>query len=116
MVSLDDLKDLILYKKPFFLPIEPKNKKYGSAIFLLTPSYKSSILSMNKPYMINKKYFESYYVEKDITRYIQNESVITPFDHGEYIFEYCLDKFVNNRALYNVEYNSNFSNIYFIMY
>lgn len=113
MVSLDDLKDLILYKKPFFLPIEPKNKKYGSAIFLLTPSYKSSILSMNKPYMVNKKYFESYYVEKDITRYIQNESVITPFDHGEYIFEECLDEVVNNKALYSVEKKSNLSNIYF---
>ena len=76
MVSLDDLRELVLYKKPFFLPIEPKNKKYNSAIMLLTPSYQASIMAMTKPYMINHQYFESYYIEKNLTKLIQNESVV----------------------------------------
>lgn len=89
MVSIDDLKDLILYKKPFYLPIDTKNKKYGSAIMLMTPNYKSSMLAMTAPYTVNKRYFESYYIEKNITRYIQNESVIENID-DEYIFEETL--------------------------
>ena len=42
MVSLDDLKNLIIYKKQFYLPINEKNKKKNSLIMLLTPNYKSS--------------------------------------------------------------------------
>ena len=57
MVSLDDLKELVLYKKPFFLPIDPKDKKKGSAIMLLTPNYKSSMFAMTAPYAINRNYF-----------------------------------------------------------
>ena len=91
MVSLDDLKELVLYKKPFFLPIDPKDKRHNSAIILMTPSYQSSIMAMTKPYMINKKYFESYYLEKNITRYIKNESLLPVKDPGEYLLEEKLD-------------------------
>ena len=89
MVSLDDMKDLVLYKRPFFLPIDPKNKKLNSAVMLLTPNAKSSINVMTTPYIINKKYFESYYLEKSVYRYISsnNESVEIPEDSGEYLFE-----------------------------
>ena len=78
MVVLDDLKDLMIYKKQFFLPINLKDKRHGSAIMLLTPNYQSSMLAMTEPYIINRRTFESYYVEKSITRYIkqQNEAVI----------------------------------------
>lgn len=87
MVSLDDLKELLLYKKQFFLPIDPKDKKHGSAIMLLAPSFQSSMLAMTAPYTINRHYFESYYVEKAITRFIQNESVYSTEDPGEYIIQ-----------------------------
>ena len=90
MVSLDDLKELVLYKKPFFLPIDPKNKKQGSAIMLLTPNYKSSMFAMTAPYAVNRRYFESYYFERSITRYIKNESVYETDDPGEYLFEEAL--------------------------
>ena len=90
MVSLDDLKELVLYKKPFFLPIDPKDKKKGSAIMLLTPNYKSSMFAMTAPYAINRRYFESYYFEKAITRYIKNESVFDMDNSDEYIFEQAL--------------------------
>ena len=87
MVSLDDVKDLMLYKRPFFLPVDPKNKKKGSAIMLLSPNYKSSMNMMNAPYIINKRSFESYYIEKSIQRYIKNESVYDMDDPGEYLYE-----------------------------
>ena len=90
MVSLDDLKELVLYKKPFFLPIDPKNKKQGSAIMLLTPNYQSSMFAMTAPYTINRRYFESYYFERTVTRYIKNESVYQTEDPGEYLFEKAL--------------------------
>ena len=89
MVVLDDLKDLMIYKKQFFLPINLKDKRHGSAIMLLTPNYQSSMLAMTEPYIINRRTFESYYVEKSITRYIkqQNEAVINIGDPGQYLFE-----------------------------
>jgi len=90
MVSIDDLKDLMMYKKPFFLPVVEKDKRRGSSIMLLTPNYKSSMLAMTAPYSINRRYFESYYVEKSITRYIVDESVVEMEDLGEYVFEATL--------------------------
>lgn len=93
MVVLDDLKNLVLYKKPFFLPIDENDKRHNSLIMLLTPNYQSSINTMNAPYLINRRYFESYYLEKNIYRYIkqqegtQEASVIMDLhDKGEYLF------------------------------
>ena len=91
MVSLTDLKELTLYKKQFHLPIDYKNKIKGSSIMLLTPNFNSSKLAMTAPYLVNHRYFESYYVEKEIMRFIKNESLINMEDKGEYIFEKALD-------------------------
>ena len=72
MVSLDDLKNLIIYKKQFYLPINEKNKKKNSLIMLLTPNYKSSANMMTLPYTKNLKYFESYYMEKNVFLYTKS--------------------------------------------
>ena len=101
MVSLDDLKDLKLYKKNFFLPIDKKNKKKNSLIMLLTPNYKSSISCMKSPYMINRRYFESYYLEKNVFAYINNESLYYPEDCGEYLFEVA-----RNNPIYDLDKNN----------
>lgn len=91
MVVLDDLKNLVLYKKPFFLPIDENDKKHNSLIMLLTPNYQSSMAAMNAPYIINRRYFESYYLEKNVYRYIKQqdgvgESVLMDsHDPGEYV-------------------------------
>ena len=87
MVSLDDVKDLVLYNRPFFLPIVEKDKTRGSAIMLLTPNYKSSINCMRLPYTINRRYFQSYYIEKSVHRYISNEQVFSIDDNDNYIWE-----------------------------
>ena len=87
MVSLDDLKELVLYKKQFYLPIVHKDKRHGSAIMLMTPSFQSSKMAMTAPYMVNRRYFESYFIEKATERLIHNESVYPAHDYGEYINE-----------------------------
>lgn len=90
MIFLDELKDLTLYKKKFYLPINEKNKKKGSAIFLLTPNYESSKETINLPYIINKRLFECYYLEKNISFLINdiNEATQIPYNEnysrGEY--------------------------------
>lgn len=91
MVVLDDLKDLTLYKKPFFLPIDENDKKHNSLIMLLTPNYQSSINVINAPYLINRRYFESYYLERNIYRYISSKGNMADFKmavptNEEYLF------------------------------
>lgn len=70
MIFLDEIKYNYLYKKKFYLPIDEKDKKHNSLIYLLTPNYLSSINVLNNPLLINKKYFESYYIEKNVMHYI----------------------------------------------
>lgn len=64
---IDDLLDNILYRKKIYLPSDPKNKRKGSAVFLMTPDYASSVKTMNNPFFINNGRYESYYTEKDIS-------------------------------------------------
>lgn len=96
MVSLDDLKELVLYKKPFYLPIDHKDKRHGLAIMLMTPSFQSSKMAMTAPYMVNRRYFESYFIEKATERLIYNESVIPARDYGEYINEEAMTASTRN--------------------
>ena len=96
MVSLDDLKELVLYKKQFYLPIDHKDKRHGSAIMLMTPSFQSSKMAMTEPYMINRHYFESYFIEKATERLIYNESVYPAKDYGEYINEEAMTTATRN--------------------
>ena len=70
------MKNGYLYKKQFYAPFNLKDKKHGSLIFLLTKSLTSSVNLIKNKFMINKKYFESYYVEKDITYYINREGFL----------------------------------------
>ena len=62
-----------LTRTPFYLPINEENKRKNSSIFLLTPNLESSINTMRHPLAINKNLFESYYIEKDIS-FVLNEN------------------------------------------
>ena len=72
MIFLDELKNLTLYKKKIFLPINENNKRKGSVVFLLTPNYESSKKLLNNKNIINK-WFQCYFIEKDISYYINQE-------------------------------------------
>lgn len=77
MIFLDELKDTFLYKRPFFIPINEKDKRRGSAIFLLSPNVDTSIKMMNMPYVVNKNYFTSYYLERDVSFIINEDCSIS---------------------------------------
>ena len=84
MVFLDDLKDLVLYKKPFVLPINEKNIKKGSAIYLISPNLSTSTKVMNAPYLVNKmSIYQSYYLEKNANYYINKEGFLQDVDDAD---------------------------------
>ena len=93
MFFVDELKDFKMYKKKFLYPIDDKNKNYGSAVILLTPNMESSVGIMNND-LFYKKYIKSYYVEKSILYYIQQEN-------GVPVLKKC-DDIVLNEALHNI--------------
>ena len=76
MIFIDEMQNLKIYRRPMFLPYEDKDKKHGSILYLLTPNYVSSTEEMKLPYVINRKYFESYYFEKDITKFLGKSAAL----------------------------------------
>ena len=74
MIFLNELNDLKLYSKQavFF---DRKDKRHGSAIFLLTPNIESSIKVMNSKLLYNfGGYYNSYYIEKDLTIFLSQST------------------------------------------
>jgi len=98
MIFLDELNYMMLYKKKFHLPINEKDKRKGSAIFLLTPNFESSIKIINNPLLVNNRYFESYYIEKSVTYYITSEGYV--IDVSDASFKNVLNE---NRLITNTE-------------
>lgn len=72
MIFIDELNNMKLYKRPFFLPLNNKNKRKGSAAILLTPNYESSRNLMNHKLMTGK-YYNGYYLDKDISLLIKDD-------------------------------------------
>lgn len=93
MIFLDELKDLKIYRKQFILPMEDKNMKNGSVIFLLTPNRLSSLNMMAYPLAVNKnKAFQSYYMEKNVNLIINSGKVSNvkkeAYEEPEYYADY----------------------------
>ena len=106
MIFVDELKNVKLYKRPVRLPINlDGNKKRGSCVFLLTPSIDASINVINNP-MILSRYHRSYYIERDINRYITSEGVIQEepeFKINDYVSEESGYKMKDHSMLINLE-------------
>ena len=101
MITIEEMKNCILYKKPFYAPFNDKDKKKGSLIYLLTNSFNSSLELMNNKFMMNNKYFHSYYVEKDITYYINNEGYLIEADNIPYnVFTESGRQYLNDTSRY----------------
>ena len=75
MILIDKMKDLKIYKTPTFLPTKVDNKKKGCTIYLLTPNYNSSIKLMQHPLFVNKKRYESYFLQRDVAFYINSKNI-----------------------------------------
>ena len=86
MIFSKDVKNLKIYRRKMFLPTledsDSPNKKTKSAIFLLTPYRNSSISLMNHPLMVNMRRYQSYYIERDLTYFI-NSKVLKAEDRME---------------------------------
>lgn len=68
MLHLKDIESNKVYNKKLLLPLT-EDKYSGSLVMLLTPSIESSIRQINNKIFTNK-FFNSYYIEKDISVYI----------------------------------------------
>ena len=99
-VYLEDIKPMILNKTQFFLPINEEDKKKNSAIFLLTPNIESSINTMKHPLTLNRRLFESYYIEKDIS-FIINEAHQLVRSDVVPLYESMVEQYKNSRIYIN---------------
>lgn len=86
MIYIDEIKDLKLYKRKFLLPRNGLDKLKGNVVMLLTPNQESSKNIINHKLMINK-YYKSYWLEKDVSFYINHENTLSHMDHVEYVHE-----------------------------
>ena len=80
--TLDELQDYRVYNKQIYLPVNDDNRKQESAMFLLTPNLTSSLNFVHSIYITGRtsnvftgnNNWESYYMEKDVSYYINNEN------------------------------------------
>jgi hypothetical protein len=75
MIFIDKMKNLRIYKTQLYLPTLPDNKKKNSTIMLLSPNYAASKKLMSHNLFINKLRYSSYYIEKDLSYYINDKSI-----------------------------------------
>lgn len=88
MVYINELNDMKLYARTVLLPRGKKNKMLGGLALLLTPNPESTIKLINNNF-ISKKYYNSYYIEKDVSLYINSEmgNVLERHEIPKYIHE-----------------------------
>ena len=91
MIFLDKTKNLRVYKKPFYLPTVEKDKKKKSAILLLTPNFASSKSLITNPLTINRLRFQSYYLQKDVSYYI-NGKYAKKVEEDDYVREATIEE------------------------
>lgn len=75
MIYIDEVSSMKLLKKKFYLPIDMKDKKHNNYVLLLSPNYDSSVRLLQNPLILNK-YYNSYYIEKDVMYIINHEGYI----------------------------------------
>lgn len=85
MIVIDKMKDFKIYKNQLFLPTISGDKKKNSLIYLLTPNFKSSKELMISPLFINSNRYSSYYIEKDISFYINEKKLEEVSESALYI-------------------------------
>ena len=86
MIFVDQMKNFKIYKTKTFLPTLKDDKKKYSAILLMTPNFESSNKLMNSNLFVNKLRYMSYYLEKDISFYI-NSKVVEEIEESKIISE-----------------------------
>lgn len=75
MIFIEKMKNFKIYRTKTFLPTVKGDKKKSSAVLLMSPNYESSKKLMNSDMFVNSGRFESYYLEKDVSYYINGKVV-----------------------------------------
>ena len=75
MIFIDKMKNFKIYRTKTFLPTVNGDKKKGSAILLMTPNYESSRKLMNSELFVNSRRFSGYFIEKDVSYYINKKQI-----------------------------------------
>lgn len=85
MRMIDELKPLFLYSanKKIYAPIDEKDRRKGSAILLLTPDLDTSMDLMKLNYIHNPNLFTSFYIDRNVMAYINNNKDAIDFDEVE---------------------------------
>lgn len=88
MIFVDELTPLKLYpsKRKFYAPFNEEDKKHGALIYLMGKDFGDTVRLINNPTMINRRYFTSYYTEKDVEYFMTNEA-FNQVDANEFILE-----------------------------
>ena len=87
MIYIDELKDFKLYNRPFYLPRNGTDKRLGGVCMLLTPNIESTKALINDK-NINNKFYTSFYLEKDVSFYINENNLLEGIPVGDrYIHE-----------------------------
>ena len=75
-IHVHELKQLKMYNasNKLFIPLDDKDNKKHSAIYLLTPNIESSIKMINSNTIINRGWFKSYYIEKSLNTILSTEN------------------------------------------
>lgn len=101
MMFLNELKNMVMYRKKFLLPLDEKKKKLNNVMFLLSPNIESSINIMNNNSII-PRYYTSYYLERNAMFFINNNDSIENISNETVYLDY-----INNVILsesFDLEY------------
>lgn len=76
MQLMSELSQMRLYssRRKVYIPFNPDDKKRGATIKLLTRHIEDSINMMHTPYIYNPKYYDSFYIPRDVMVYINSDN------------------------------------------
>lgn len=99
MKMMNELIPLRLYpsKRKVFIPLNEDNKRKGSAIFLMGSSQESNEMMMQLPYLHQKQYYRSYYIDRNVMAYINSSDGI-PSEEFDEIQENALSEAMFHNA------------------
>ena len=83
MYFLDELENMKLYRRNVLLPIDEKDKRHNSMAYLVTPDMDATKSILYNPLLVGR-YYNGYYIERAVMRYINMEGNIDYFD-DEYV-------------------------------
>ena len=114
MLYIDALKPMKLYRNDFIFPIDKKDIKKHSIVYLMTPDIESSkrLLMTGDNNLINSKnyttLFQSYFLEKNVELYIKPTKKQNIFvNESSYEYDYDILKYFNAiDECKDIEYNS----------